>query len=286
MRKCIVVFFLLLCVMLTGCGKKSTTEVHEFYDNGKYISVDVQADVISFNLALLTKDKVKEVNYLSLGGEDVSPTDFSGEIDANMVEQIENYHYRDLYFSYWLVTVTPNEEVTTAEINNMNISVDGEKRKIEFSTPIKFSSGSGTKFSGALEASVVPNEFSSSFIDNTQTCIYTWNATEKLKITDIKANAFIEPHIKFINEEKIESDKTSEKELSGSVTAEIVFKPLVECKFQSICTTMTVKYETEKGEDEFRTPLVFDPVYPINEEKSDNIKLLMDEIIDHTYQKE
>lgn len=286
MRKCIVVFFLLLCVMLTGCGKKSTTEVNEFYDNGKYISVDVQADVISFNLALLTKDKVKEVNYLSLGGEDVSPTDFSGEIDANMVEQIENYHYRDLYFSYWLVTVTPNEEVTTAEINNMNISVDGEKRKIEFATPIKFSFGSGTKFSGALEASVVPNEFSSSFIDNTQTCIYTWNATEKLKITDIKANAFIEPHIKSINEEKIESDKTSEKELSGPVTAEIVFKPLVECKFQSICTTMTVKYETEKGEDEFRTPLVFDPVYPISEEKPDNIKLLMDEIIDHTYQKE
>lgn len=282
MKKNMVIIFLLLCVMLTGCEKKNTTEVNEFYDNGKYISVDVQADVMSFNLALLTKDKVKEVNYLSVGGEDVSPTDFSGEIDANMVELIENYHYRDLYFSYWLVTVTPNKEVTTAEINNMNISVDGEKRKIEFATPIKFSSGSGTKFSGALEASVVPNEFSSSFIDNTQTCIYTWNATDKLKITDIKANAFIEPHIKTINKESMESDTTSEKEVSGEVTAEVVFKPLLECKFQSICTTMTVSYETEKGKDEFRTPLVFDPIYPINDEKTDNIKVFMDEIVDHT----
>lgn len=255
MRKNIVISFLILCVMLIGCGQKNTTNVNEFYDNGKFICVDVQADVISFNLALLTKNKIKEVNYLSVGGEDVSPTEFSGEINANMVELIENYHYRGLYFSYWMVTVTPNKKITTAEINNMNISVDGEKKKIEFATPIKFVSGSGTKFSGALEAATVPNEFSSSFIDNTQTCVYTWNATNKLKITDIKANAFIKPHIKSINQESIESDLTSEKEVSGDVTAEVVFEPLQECKIQSICTTMTVNYETEQGEDEFRTDI-------------------------------
>lgn len=281
MRKKIVISFLIVCVMFNGCGQKNTTKVNEFYDNGKHISVDIQADVISFNLALLTKDKIKEVSYLSVGGEDVSPTEFSGEINANMVELIENYYYRDLYFSYWMVTVTPNEKVTAAEINNMNINVDGEKKKIEFETPIKFVSGDGTKFSGTLEAATVPNEFSSNFIDNTQTCVYTWNATSRLKITDIKANAFIEPHIKSINQESVESDLISEKDVSGEVTAEVAFEPLQECKFQSICTTMTINYETEQGEDEFRTPLVFDPVYPLNEGNLENIEAFMDEIIDH-----
>ena len=63
---------MIICVsviLVTGCEKKKN--VIDYYDNSDNIQIDVSSEILSFDIVLLTTNKVSDVSFLTCNGENI-----------------------------------------------------------------------------------------------------------------------------------------------------------------------------------------------------------------------
>ncbi|HHZ02213.1 MAG TPA: hypothetical protein GX396_04655 [Tissierellia bacterium] len=184
-----------------------------------------------------------------------------------------------------MLEITKKGAVQSCEFNNLVLNVDGERRDISFSTPVKHKFDEGNIFTEALQISVIPNEFASSYINNSDAgATYEFNATEDLTIERIFFDDFLEP---------IDITYSINNAQSQSATFPITVKKGEQVKisfsFDSkkvdtnsyISTNLFFEYKTTNNATNIHNSVVvvFDPIYPIMDNDVKDIEQLIDVII-------
>lgn len=288
-RICLSLFLIFVITLFPACADSNSgnqNKTVDFSSNASEILINSKSpDVLSFNIALFSNKKISDVQYIGLEGININNADFNVEIIDNGTDALDGYKYKGLYTKCIMLEITKTGSTKSCEFNNIVLNVDGERRNISFSTPVKHQFIEGNIFTEVLQISVVPNEFASSYINNgEQGAIYKFNATEDLTIESIFFDDFLEP---------LDVTYSINNAKSQNATFPIAVKKGQQIKigfsFSStkattnsyISTNLFFEYKTTNNSTNLHNSavVVFDPIYPLKDKDFTNIDKLIDAVI-------
>lgn len=279
----------LIITIFTSCTKSNTGrhgKELDFASNGSKVFINTKSsNVLSLNIALFSNNKISDVKYIGLEGSNINNADFDVNIIDNTVNELNRFKYKGLYTKYIMLEITKkNEAVQSCEFNKLVLNVDGERRDINFSTPVKHQFVEGNVFTEALEISVIPNEFAASFINNKDaSAIYEFTATKDLTIERVYFDDFLEPIDIFysINNSQPQSaifpinvSNGDQINIGFSIDSKIVDSN------SYVSTNLIFEYKTNNSDENIYNSVfvVFDPIYPLTDNEFKNIEQLIDGI--------
>lgn len=278
----LVIFVLSMCLILSSCNEGNELSV-EFDTNAENIYVNTKSpNTMSLNLALFSKKKIKNVSYIGFESTNVNMEDFDVSIIDNELSELNEHKYKGMYTKYMLIEITKKNNVKECEINSIILNVDGTNQKITFKNPLKHQFDEGNIFTEELQPQVIPNEFASSFINQTTTgATYEFYANEDVTLEKIYFDDYINP----VNVTYAINDKGS-NELSLPVKINKDEKISLNLSFTSenikstdyVATNMVFEYKINNGNTTKSNSayVVFDPVLPLEEGNLDNVDCLID----------
>ncbi|MBQ8828092.1 MAG: hypothetical protein IJZ90_03020, partial [Clostridia bacterium] len=260
---------------LSGCGVSSNDsntneKVLEYYDNSDCINIDVASgNSLCFDIVFFTKEKVKNVEFVSCTGENID-NNYTVSIFDNTIDIYRDHCYRTLYCSDWMIEMIVTEEKADFAINSITLLVDEEKKEIDFSTPISFCSDSGNDMiNDELCATYFPNEFSSTMINSNEVLEYSFAAESDCTIKNISIGAGIElanPQY-CINGVKTVSDVLPIDVKKGETfTINFSYESSDLNRFSYVQTNLSLTYEIDGVETTRKGVVIFNPTSPVDEE--------------------
>lgn len=267
MNKVMLSLMVIVLLFLSSCGEQVAKG--DFYTNASELLINSQGEVLSFGLTLFSRKQTSEIHCIGLEGEDIDLLNYNVEILDNNIKQLDNYFYRGLHVKTLLITIKPKNFVENCKINRMHLNVDGEKYIVEFINPIKHDFSKGNIFSEELRIAVIPNEFSSSFINEPeQVLTYSFTATQDVVIEGISCVDYL--NLSSINI-RVNNLRIEDPEFPLPINAhsdiEISFKYTSDIanKLCYVITTIVFYYKRASDNKELSNEvvLVFDPIYPI-----------------------
>ena len=282
----ILLMVLLMSSLLVSCKEEKVeskeVELEDFYTNAEYIYVDYTHELLTFELMLLTKDVVEDIQVIAVEGEGITIADFDISVADNNIDLIKNFTYKKLHPSVWYFNIEPKENVDNVSISKMILLVNGNEQEVEFENELKLAKGDGTKFSGNMQPGVIPMEFPSSMINGDLTPTYSFTALEDISIEKIYTNGDVEPMVKamMINGEEIEDIEfpiTLKKD--DVIEMNIGFSSENLTKYNYVLTDIYVDYMATNSTDSFKSIIMTSPVYPIVEDDLTPLEKYIDKII-------
>ncbi len=285
--KRIYILLMVLCISLgfVGCDKdksESEEELLDFYTNAKYIDVDYMHELLTFELLMLTNEKVEEVQVTELSGKGTSVDDFDIVVSNNSIDAIKNLTYRGMYPSVWYFDFQPKSDMETIEIEKITLLVNGKEHEVEFEKTLKLTNGSGTKFSGNMQPGVIPMEFPGAMINGELTPTYSFTALEDISIEKVYTNVDIVPTIEAMMINGVEVENVSypiKINKDDVVEMNIGFSSDTLSKNNYILADIYVEYSAESNADCFKSIIMVSPIYPIMDNDLEPLKKYMDMII-------
>lgn len=271
LRKFLICVLAILTLLAAGCSDaEKSQDVLEYYDNSKYISIDVvSGNVLCFDLVLFTKEKVNNVECIGLAGEGIGADTFQVSVINNTIDIYREHEYKNLYCSDWMFECKPNDENTDYVINEIELMIDGTVRKITFDTPITYNTAMGNDiFDEELEVYSFPNEFASSVINSGEYMEYSFVANKKLEIKDVYTEGDIKPDVKiFLNENREkEYSLPLEVEAGTKIDMEISYSSNNLNEFNYVLTNLYATYSVDGQEYTRKGVIVFSPTSPVDSE--------------------
>ncbi len=286
MKKLSVKGLLLLLILVTICSCAGGKAKKDFYSNASELLVNsANEDVLSFGFTLFTKTKVSKVECIGLDGPGINYQDYNVEILDNNVDQLNEYRYRGLYVQTLLITITPRVSIEKCNITRIHLNVDGEKHKVDFPNPLIHDFTYGNIFTEELRIAIIPNEFPSSFInDSEQLMTYMFTATEDVVLEEIACTDFLELTDFLIRENGVLVENSafpvsfsagSDVDISFRYTSDLAN----ECSY--VATNLIFKYREALNNEELinMVQLIFDPIYPISDDNTSPLDHLIDRLI-------
>jgi len=274
---------LLLFILVTVCSCAGGEAKEDFYSNASELLVNSASEgVLSFGFTLFTKTKIYKVECIGLDGPGINYQDYNVEVLDNNVDQLNEYRYKGLYVQTLLITITPRVSIEKCNITRIHLNVDGEKHKVDFPHPLIHDFTYGNFFTEELRIAIIPNEFPSSFInDSEQQLTYMFTATEDVVLEEIACTDFLELTDFLIRENGVlVGDSAFPVSFSAGSDVDISFRYTSdlanECSY--VATNLIFKYRKASNNEELvnMVQLIFDPIYPI----SDNNTSPLDHLID------
>lgn len=269
LRKLLICVSIILVLLAAGCSDaEKDQEALEYYDNSRYISIDVvSGNVLCFDIVLFTKEKVNSVECIGLAGEGISAETFNVSVINNTIDIYREHKYKNLYCSDWMIECNSNDENTNYVINEIELMIDGAVRKITFDKPLEYNTGMGNDiFNEELEVYSFPNEFASSLINSGEYVEYSFVANKKLEIKEIYTESEINPDVKvFLNENrKKEYSLPLQVEAGTKIDMEISYSSNKLNRFNYVLTNLYVTYIVDGREYTRKGVIVFSPTSPVD----------------------
>lgn len=286
MKKRIAVAVLLAALMifsLCSCSNSNDKIDIEFESNADKILVNMNNDIeIAFNIALFSNDKIDEVKFLQAYGKNIDNISFNAELTDNTPDGVKDNAYKGVYCKYICVELLFEDNAQDSEIEKITLNVDGKKRDISFSTPIKCQFSEGNIFTEQLLALLVANEFSSKIVNNKKEKVrYLFEAEEDLTLNKIYLKDFVD-----IADISVSVDQGRGKKLElplhikkgQTVDISLSFSSEKASNLNYVMTNIFFEYTTDKDKKEYvnSATVSFDPIYPI----SDNDTLVIEKMIE------
>lgn len=249
-------------------------------------------DVLSFNIALFSKEKINIIDYIGLEGTDINNNDYSVNIIDNNIDSFNSYKYKELYIQYIMVEITRKNNIESCNFENLIINVDGVRQSLHFSTPVNHKFTDGNVFSEDLQISVMPNEFPSNFINNDQERVtYEFYAAEDIVLQDIYFDDFLSVSnvIYAIGDEDAHKAEFPINIKKGqTIKIAFSFDSKSANNLSYLATNIYFNYLTKSdNEKHFNSALVvFDPIYPFFENDNTNINKIIDSLLNNNFREE
>lgn len=278
----IAMIFALL--FLTSCNWSVPQQA--FYYNSSQIYVHSESeDNLTFDIAVFSKEKLSEVKGVGIESTTNESEDFLITITDQTVDQLKKHRYKGLYTNVLSVELKPQNKVKECVINRLILNLNGQPQKIEFKTPIRHKFSGGNKFTEELRPAVIPNDFSSSFINQTnELFIYEFNASQNITLTKISCLDFLKIHGLTIWINDIKTDHANlPLEIKSGQNVKLGFNYTGNTLTEMDYVATNLKIEYTKGSD--NTPLsnevflIFHPIYPIENNDYSHIDKMIHSII-------
>lgn len=278
-----VLIAVLMIFSLCSCSNSNDRIDIEFESNANKILVNMNNDIeIAFNIALFSNDKIDEVKFLQAYGKNIDDISFNAELTDNTPDGVKDNAYKGVYFKYICVELLFEDNAQDSEIEKITLNVDGKKRDISFSTPIKCQFSEGNIFTDQLLALSVANGFSTSIINDKEEKVdYIYEADEDLTLNKIYLKDFVD-----FADISVSIDQNEEKQLELPLHIKKGQTVDISLSFSSdkvesrnyVMTNIFFEFTTDKDKKEYvnSATVSFDPIYPI----LDNDTSIIDKMID------
>lgn len=288
MKKRFAVAVLLAALMifsLCSCSNSNDKIDIEFESNADKILVNMNNDIeIAFNIALFSNDKINEVKFLQAYGKNIENISFDAELTDNTPDGVKDNAYKGVYCKYICVELLFEDNAQDSEIEKITLNVDGKKRDIIFSTPIKCQFAEGNIFTDQLLALSVANGFSTSIINDEEEKVdYIFEADEDLTLNKIYLKDFVD-----IADISVSVDQDEEKQLEMPLHIKKGQTVEISLSFSSdkiessnyVTTNIFFEFTTDKDKKEYvnSATVSFDPIYPISDNDISIIEKMIDDL--------
>jgi len=284
---------LILLVVVTITLSACFSSTPEFGSNGSNVFVHTKSpDILSFQVALFSKSKIKNIEYIDIEGKSITgEEEFAVEILNNNVDELDSYKYRGLHITNVMIDISVEEtekEIDSYEISKIVLNIDGKQCEVILDTPIihEISENGGNTFTEELRISVIPNEFSSRWLNNPeQSVIYEFHATEELMINKVHFSDFVEATnitIALDDSEFKNAEFPIHVNQGQEVKIGMSFSSKVADQLSYVSTNLYFDYVTAKDNTErFNSAVVvFDPISPISDGDTSHIDTLIDSLFE------
>ncbi len=279
-----IVIIILFSISTAGCSDKRTKSA-DFQSNGSHVYINTEcSSAMSFRLALFSKQKIHEIKFAGLEGNDIDSESLGVDVYQDDSDIINSYKYKGYHLKYIMIDIKPNsDEVIDCDFERIVLDIDGVIRKISFAKPVEHKFSGGNIFTEPLQISVLPNDIPSSYINDTsQNVIYEFYATEDIMLQEIRFSDFIYPaNVTYT----IDGSELQEAVFPVSVNKgqrlKISFSFMSDTadKFSYVTTNIYFDYLTESGASAYNSAvIVFDPVFPILDNDLSPVRTFYDHI--------
>jgi len=279
-----IVIITLFSVSTAGCCDKRTKSA-DFLTNSSHVYINTEcSSAVSFHLALFSKQKIHEIKFAGLEGNDIYNESLDVDIYQNDSDIINSYKYQGYHLKYIMIEIKPNsDEVIDCNFERIALNVDGVIRKISFTKPVEHKFSGGNIFTEPLQISVVPNDMPSAYINDTsQYVIYEFLATEDIMLQEIRFSDFIYPaNVTYTIDGSESMEAVFPISVSKGQRLKISFSFMSETadKFSYVTNNIYFDYLTESGMSFYNSAvIVFDPIFPILDNNLSPIRTLYDHI--------
>lgn len=285
-KKCLMnLISLILIIFLFSSCTSEQQEIANFMNTASNIFINSKSsDVLSFNVALFSKEKISQIDYIGLEGTNVNNDDYIVNIIDNNIDVLNSYKYKGLYIKYIMVEITGKDNIKNCTFENLILNVDGVRQSLSFSTPVNHIFSEGNIFTEGLQISVIPNEFPSSFINNEQESVtYEFYATEDVVLQDIRFDDFLSVSnvIYAIGDEDAHNAEFPISVKKGeTIRISFSFTSNSANELSYVATNIYFDYLTKSDNTKHFNSVfvVFDPVYPIIENDNTKINKIVDSL--------
>ena len=275
---------LIIISFLTSCN---SNDILDFYSNASLVKVhSVEASTLSFSLTLFSKEKINNVDYISVEGLGFEPGDLSVEITDNTIDEVSLYKYKGLQAKCILVEIKPVTSLGKVTISALVIKVDNNIQKVSFPNYIQHEFADGIIYSEDLEIRVIPCDFASSVLGDAEdsTYVYQFAAQKDLRIEKVYCLDYFDIEVVGIRIDDTSIENVSlpyDVKKGQDVAIRIHFKPKNLTTADYVETNLYFTYKTNQEDDlkENSFIIVFDPVYPILNNDSSNINNIVDRLV-------
>lgn len=254
---------LIICLFcVAGCSKDDTESSKKaYYDNSDNIYVDVVAnDGFSFDINFVTKEKIREVNYLSIIS-DLDTSEFDISVINNTIDSYSNYKYKGFYCADFMFDCELKTQANEYIIRGIVLEINGQKKKIEFKNPIKYKKGEeNTIFNEDFQVRAFANGFSSSIINSNERPVYKFYANKKLTIEKIETIAGLNVDVSvFLNNDKTKYKLPLEVSEKTEVVIEVNYESNIMDSFSYVLSNLNIVYSVDGKENVCNGIISFNP---------------------------
>lgn len=260
----VMCMFICFCgsIVFIGCSKNDTSsDKLDYYDNSDNLYVDVVAnDGFSFDINFVTKEKIKDVKYLSIISDlDTDLVDIN--VINNTIDSYSNYKYKDFYCADYMFDCTLKTQVDEYIINGIVLEINGQKKKLEFKNPIKYKKGEeNTIFNENFQVRAFANGFSSSMINSDEKPVYKFYANKKLTIEKIETIAGLNVDVSvFLNNDKTKYELPLEVEEKTEVIIEVKYTSDTMNSFSYVLPNLNIVYSVDGTKNVCNGIISFNP---------------------------
>lgn len=262
-----------------GCGKSEPTKkLADIYDSAGQVYCNVNESKFGFDIALLTKEKVQSVSLVGLNGKNVTDERLKVVCFDNSLEVYRDFKYKGYFCSNWTFEFDL-AGISDIEIDSMAISVDGERRVLQFEEPLRCTNNGeySSVFNEELCALVFPVEFSSYMLSETGKIEYSFETVRDCVFKGLETAGgvrIVEP-VYYVNDTITElKDGISLKE-GDRLTARIAYRGEAANEYSYCVTELYVVYEIDGIKKQACFSQNFSPLSPMDEERN-NLKRYID----------
>jgi hypothetical protein len=256
-------------VLMIGCSRKNeeSREV-DYYDNSDNIQIDVSSEVLSFDVVLLTKDKLSDVRFVACSGKNLDASNINVSILNNSLDSYSDSKTEGLYCSDWLIDMEFAEE-GDYEIDSLTLNVNGTEKVLEFKYPLKYKKEGGNDvINGQFYNTFVQSELPSSIIGTDETVQYEFETGVDCTFKGLNIKDFFDlsDAIYYVNGEKQELPISLKK--GDKVYVQMNYKEHNDDinQYTYLLTNIEAVYELDGNEIVRSNAIVFDPISPMDEE--------------------
>ena len=183
-----------------------------------------------------------------------------------------------------MIEIIQKNGVNHCAFQKLILNVDGTRQTLSFDTPVNHEFSDGNVFTKALQISVVPNEFPSEFInDNQQSASYEFEATEDLTLQKIRFNDFLSSsNVVYSIDDGISQNTNFPISLKKGQKIKITFSFMSELANNLSYLTSNIYFDYITDNDNVEhfnsAVIVFDPIYPLNDNDMSNVNKLIESI--------
>lgn len=261
-KKMLICILIISLLCIVGCSKNNTSsDKLDYYDNSDNLYVDVVAnDGFSFDINFVTKEKIKDVKYLSIISDlDTDVVDIN--VINNTIDSYSNYKYKDFYCADYMFDCTLKTQVDEYIINGIVLEINGQKKKLEFKNPIKYKKGEeNTIFNENFQVRAFANGFSSSMINSDEKPVYKFYANKKLTIEKIETIAGLNVDVSvFLNNDKTKYELPLEVEEKTEVIIEVKYTSDTMNSFSYVLSNLNIVYSVDGTKNVCNGIISFNP---------------------------
>ncbi|MDR0287805.1 MAG: hypothetical protein LBI03_08925 [Clostridiales bacterium] len=282
-----VKFLLIMFVFVIVFSSCQSSNTISFYSNASFLKVHTkEAHCFSFSLTLFSKNKMNKIDFINAEGLGFEQNELTVNITDITTDEVNRFKYKDFYAKSLLVEIKPIEKLDTISISAIILKVDNETHKITFTNSIEHEFSEGLIFSEDLEIRTIPNEFSSSVLEEgvNSSFVYEFSSQQDLTIEQIYCLDFFDAEISGIRIDDITIENASlpfEVKKGQNIAISILYKATDVTAMDYITTNLYFSYKTNQDVDskENAVIVVFDPVYPIYNNNTSHINTIIDTLI-------
>ena len=283
MKRFVKKYFMIICasvILVTGCEKKKN--VIDYYDNSDNIQIDVSSEILSFDIVLLTTNKVSDVSFLTCNGENIDTSKINVSLINNSLESYANLKKEGLYCSDWLIDIEFLEE-GYYKIDNMTLNVDGTEKVLEFKHPIEYTKAGGNDIiNEEFYCTSFPCEFPSSMIGTEETIQYEFMTDVDCTFKGLNVKNFFDlsDAVYYVNDVSKKQELPIALKKGDKVFVKLNYKKHKEAinQYSYLITNMEVNYELDGNEIVRNGAIVFNPVSPMDE-KNKKLDKFVDNVL-------